>query len=181
MKLRRAIFLYIGAIVLPVCGFVWLGVESFERQRQALNTLQAEKMAAELAERERVAAEDALRSRKGAIARHFFRFENGVLTRPALSSPFPVRTPPEFQDAQRYEDLHQYEQALAAFRKLRSGNHAALALQGVARNLARLGRDAESRAAWKALAAKYPDEHNPAQRPYGIVAAIAAGETNGLL
>jgi len=26
MKLRRAILVYLGAIVLPVCGLVWLGV-----------------------------------------------------------------------------------------------------------------------------------------------------------
>jgi len=45
---RRAILIYIVTIVAPACGLVWLGIQSFERQRQALATLTAEKLAAEL-------------------------------------------------------------------------------------------------------------------------------------
>lgn len=41
---RRAILFYIGTIVTPVCGLLGLGLQSFERQRQALDTLTAEKL-----------------------------------------------------------------------------------------------------------------------------------------
>ncbi|MBL8292307.1 MAG: hypothetical protein JNN08_10755, partial [Bryobacterales bacterium] len=51
---RRAILIYAGAILLPAAGLLWLGVQSTERQRQALATLTAEKLAAELERRARV-------------------------------------------------------------------------------------------------------------------------------
>ena len=57
---------------------MWLGVQSFERQRQALDTLRAEKLATELQTREQNAAETALADHKGPIARHFFRMEGGA-------------------------------------------------------------------------------------------------------
>lgn len=40
---RRAILIYVLTIVIPVCGQLWLDIESFDRQRQALATLGAEK------------------------------------------------------------------------------------------------------------------------------------------
>ncbi|MBL8290986.1 MAG: hypothetical protein JNN08_04075 [Bryobacterales bacterium] len=38
---RRAILIYAGAILLPAAGLLWLGVQSIERQRQALAALTA--------------------------------------------------------------------------------------------------------------------------------------------
>ena len=35
---RRAILIYIATIVAPIEAFVWLGLQSFERQRQALRS-----------------------------------------------------------------------------------------------------------------------------------------------
>lgn len=181
MKLRRPILVYLGAIVLPVCGLVWLGLQSFERQRQAIETLRAERLATEMHAREQAAAETALAEHKGGIARHFFRMDRGVVTQPALTAPLPEQTPPEFREAQRQEDLNRPDLALQAYRKLlESGKRPPLALRGVARSLARLGHHEQARAAWKALAAKYSDERDPAHRPYGIIAAMAAGETGGL-
>lgn len=177
MAAHRAIVLYLGAIVLPVGGLVWLGLQSFERQRQALSALRAQTLAKELAMREHAAAEVALSKRKGPIAKHFFRVQNGVVIEPRLSSPLPLQPPEEYREARRLEDLKQYGRALAEYQRLRHGGHSALALQGVARSLANLGRETESRAAWKLLAAQYPDQRDLAHRPFGIVAALAAGET----
>ena len=180
MKLRRAILVYVCTIVLPVCGFVWLGVQSFDRQRQALDTLRDEKLEAEVLAREQAAAGTALKQGKGAIARFFFRMERGVVTQPALAAPLPDPLPPQFREAQKQEDLNRPDVALEAYRRLLKSKRPGLASFGIARCLAKLGRLHEARDAWRALAAKYPDERDPAQRPYGIVAAIAGGETNGL-
>ena len=181
MKFHRAILVYLGSIVLPVCGLVWLGVQSFERQRQALDTLRAEKLAAEMQTREQASAEMALTQWRGPIARYFFRIEGGVVVQPALAAGLPDPMPPEFQEAQRHEDSNQSELALEAYRKLfQSGKRPALALRGVARTLAKLGRAEEARTEWEMLAVKYRDERDPAHRPYGIVAAMAAGKTDGL-
>jgi signal transduction histidine kinase len=60
------------------------------------------------------------------------------------------------------------------------GERSALALSRVARCLEKLGRHEEARAVWKKLAAAYADERDLSHRPYGIVAAIAAGDTSGL-
>lgn len=51
--------IYLGTIVAPACGLLWLGIQSFERQRQALASLTAEKIETELDARTRAAAERA--------------------------------------------------------------------------------------------------------------------------
>ena len=45
---RRAMLIYLIAIVIPACGLLWLGIQSFERQRQALATLGKEKLETQL-------------------------------------------------------------------------------------------------------------------------------------
>lgn len=38
--------IYVATIVAPVCALLWLGLQSFERQRQAVQTLTTEKLEA---------------------------------------------------------------------------------------------------------------------------------------
>src|ERR1700688_1330940 len=93
---RRAILIYIVSIVTPACVLLWLGIQSFERQRQALASLAAEKLEAELETRMRPAAADALDQnaldqisdrRDHPIAKYFFAIEHGMVVRPALNAP----------------------------------------------------------------------------------------------
>ena len=46
--------------------------------------------------------------------------------------------------------------------------------------LSKLGRETEARNTWRDLARRFPDERDPAGRPYGIVGAMNAGDTAGL-
>lgn len=193
---RRAILIYIVAIVTPVCVLLWLGIQSFERQRQALATLAAEKLEAESEALMRTAAEDALDGhddgradrRDHPIAKFFFTIEHGVVVRPALNAYAPPRRPipPEFLEAEHQElDLKRFDLALESYRKLFvSAKHPGLALNGMARCLAKLGRADEARATWRKLAAAFPgdgpDERDLSHRPFGIVAALEAGDTAGL-
>jgi hypothetical protein len=90
---RRAILIYFGAIVAPVCGLVWLGLESFERQRQSLASLTAEKLANAVETRTRAAAATALAKPGEPIAQYSFIWEHGVVTRPALHAAPPAPLP----------------------------------------------------------------------------------------
>src|ERR1041385_9090962 len=72
---RRAILIYVAAIVLPAGALLWLGIQSFKRQRGALATLAAEKLAAT--------------TESSTIARHFTirsngTFREGDFGRPAI-------------------------------------------------------------------------------------------------
>jgi len=179
---RRAILIYVATIVAPACGLVWLGVQSFERQRQALAALTAEKLATEMEAVLRTAAERALVLHAHPVAKYFFTIEHGTVTRPPLYAPPPVPVPREFSEAERQElDGNRPDLALEGYRKLLAAHqHDSLALSRVARCLAKLGRQDEARAAWRTLAQSYPDELDPFQRPYGIVAAIESGDTADL-
>ena len=53
---RRAVLIYLLTIVFPVCVLLWLGIQSFDRQREALATLTEEKLAAAIDTRTREAA-----------------------------------------------------------------------------------------------------------------------------
>jgi signal transduction histidine kinase len=97
-------------------------------------------------------------------------------------APLPRPTPAEFLEAERQElalgrpDLAMpMYQALAAQRIQES-----LALNFIARCLTRLNRIEEARAIWRRLVNEFPNDRDLAHRPYGIVAAIAAGDTAGL-
>jgi len=179
---RRAILIYVATIVAPACGLVWLGVQSFERQRQALAALTAEKLATEMEAVLRTAAERALVLHAHPVAKYFFTIEHGTVTRPPLYAPPPVPVPREFSEAERQElDGNRPDLALEGYRKLLAAHqHDSLALSRVARCLAKLGRQDEARAAWRTLAQSYPDERDPFHRPYGIVAAIESGDTADL-
>jgi tetratricopeptide (TPR) repeat protein len=179
---RRAILIYAGTIVVPVCALLWLGIQSLERQQQALTTLTAEKFATELDRRLRSAAHVALSRGSNPVARYFFTIDHGTVSRPLLEAAPPAPTPPEFLDAERVEiDLNRPDLALEPYRKLVASNKwQALALSRVARCLTKLGRSDEARAAWRKLARAYPDERDLSHRPYGIVGAIESGDTAGL-
>jgi signal transduction histidine kinase len=179
---RRAILIYTVTIVTPACGLLWLGIQSFERQQQALATLAAEKLQAESEARIRTAAEEALTRHENPIAKYFFSIEHGIVLHPALNSPPRLTVPPEFLEAEHQElDLNRFDLALDSYRKVQASHqHESLALSGIARCLAKLGRENEARATWRKLAASFPDERDLSHRPYGIVAALAAGDTAGL-
>lgn len=179
---RRAILIYIVAIAMPVCGLLWLGIQSFERQRQALASLAAEKLASESDARMRIAAKEALARHDHPIAKYFFTIEHGVVVQPALQAPPRQPVPTEFIEAQHRElDLNRADLGLDSYRELlASHRRESLALSGIARCLEKLGRKDEARATWRNLAASYPDEKDLSHRPFGIVAAIAAGDTAGL-
>jgi signal transduction histidine kinase len=188
---RRAILIYVVTIVTPVCVLLWLGIQSFERQRQALANLAAEKLEAELESRMRAAGADALDHdvldhnsdrHDYPIAKYFFAIDHGVVVRPALNAPPRLPVPPEFVEAEHQElDLNRFDLALELYRKLLTTHRReSLALSGMARCLAKLGREEEARATWRKLAASFPDERDLSHRPFGIVAALAAGDTAGL-
>ena len=179
---QRAILIYCVAIVAPACVVLWLGIQSFERQHEALANLASERLAAEEEKALDAAARDALERGQGPVARYFFRIEHGVVTKPALQAAPRDPSPAEFADAERKEfAANQTEAALAAYRELANAHrHEALALSGVARCLAKLGRVDEARAVWRNLASEFADDRDQSHRPFGIVAAMEAGDTQGL-
>ena len=178
--MKRGVILYIGTIVVPACVLLGLGIQSFQRQRQVVETLTAEKLAADLDTRTRDAAEAALVDHTHPVARFFFEIENGKLIRPAVNASLPEPLPAEFVEADRLE-ADRPDVALLSYQKiLSSGLRQSLALAGIARCLSILGRDEEARATWRKLAADFPDDRDLSHRPYGIVAAINAGDTEGL-
>lgn len=178
---RRAVLIYLVTIVCPVCLLLWLGIRSFDRQRQALATLTAEKLAVAIDARTREAAGLAFQQPAHPIATHFFRIERGEIVQPALRAPLPDRPSPAFLDVERFESTRP-ELALQAYRRLAEGrDRPGLALSRMARCLTALGRAEEARTVWRKLARAFPDERDLSRRPFGIVAAIQAGETTGLL
>jgi signal transduction histidine kinase len=179
---RRAILIYIGTIVVPMAAFLWLGVDSFEQQRQLLVARTNERVAAETQLRTRRAAEEALAPSGGRhpIVQHRFTIENGQLVLPALRAPLPDPVPEAFSEPLRLES-NRPDLALLAYRRLlEGGTRPSLALEGIARCFDRMGRGDEARDTWRTLARMYPDERTLSHRPYGIVAAINAGDTAGL-
>jgi signal transduction histidine kinase len=179
-RLRRAIVVYIGTIVVPACAFLWLGIQSFDRQRQALETLRADSLTRETELRVRAEAAVAFDEPDHPIVRHRFEMRNGVLTRPALHGPVPAPLPLSFLEADSIE-ADRPELALESYRELLArGEKKSLALARIARILTRLGREQEARATWRRLAAEFPDERDLAHRPYGIVGALEAGDSGDL-
>lgn len=174
--------LYLATIVAPVCVLLWLGLDSFERQRQAIQALSNEKLDANVESEARAAAAAAFINRRHPIAKHFFVIDQGQVVEPALRTPLPRAVPPEFAAAERQElVLKRPDLALPQYRALLGRHrHDSLALQFIARSLSALGRDNEARDAWRRLARQFPDDRDLAGRPYGIVAAINAGDTTGL-
>jgi len=179
---RRALLIYVSTIVAPVCALLWLGLQSFERQRQSLQSLTRDKLAADVDADARRAAAQAFADGKHPIARTFFLTDQGRVVEPRLHAPLPQLPPPELAEAERLEIAQQRpDLALAQYRAL-AARHVSegLSLLGVARSLAALGRTAEERDVWRTLAARFPDDRDLAGRPFGIVAAINAGDKAGL-
>jgi tetratricopeptide (TPR) repeat protein len=179
---RRAILIYLGTIVVPAVLLLYLGINTFELQRQNLARLKEAKLAADLRVQTLAAAESVFAGQRHVIAQHFFEIEQGVVTRPALRSGFRLDIPPEFQEAEHVElNLNQPDKAVTLYRKLAATHHQkALAWSRVARCLEKLGRQEEARETWRKIATTYPDDLDSSLRPYGIVAAIEAGDTAGL-
>jgi signal transduction histidine kinase len=182
MRVPKLVLIYLGTIVIPAGVLMWLGAQSFERQRQALAALTAEKLSTEMQKQLRQTAEGAFIDREHPIAKIFFRIQDGMVVQPALYSALPQPLPSDFSGAENQElALNRPDLALDSYRKLLEAHkHDALAMSRIARCLAKLGRDEEARSVWRTLAMQYPDERDLSHRPYGIVAAIAAGDTAGL-
>jgi signal transduction histidine kinase len=178
---RRAILIYLGTIVAPMAALVWLAVESLERQGEALRTQTAARLEQELTARTETAARAAFGDSEHPIVEHRFIIESGALRSPSLRAPLSDGLPPEFAEAYALEADGQFGPALAAFRSLLERDaRKSLALFGIARCLDRLGRRDEALQAWRRLANEYADERDLSHRPYGITAAIEAGDTDGL-
>jgi signal transduction histidine kinase len=171
-----------AAIVAPAAVLLWLGIQTFERQHQAYVTLAAEKLSAELEARIHTAASAAFADNNQPIAKTFFVIERGRVILPVLHTPPRLPIPENFTEADQQElTQNRPELALASYRKLLATHQReSLALNGIARCLAKLGRDAEARAAWRNLAKSYPNDRDLSHRPYGIVAAIEADDKAGL-
>jgi signal transduction histidine kinase len=186
---RRAILVYLVAIVAPVAALVWLGIDTVQRQRNLIAQQARAAVAAELSRRTEAAGKAAFTG-PHPIIHHTFAYESGMLVRPLLRAPFSDNVPDELVDAYRQESAGQIDLALASFRsflaeRTRTGRTSsrrslALALDGMARCLDKLERPDEARARWRQLAREFPDDRDLSHRPYGIVAAIAAQETDGL-
>jgi signal transduction histidine kinase len=177
---RRAILIYVGTIVIPAAVLVWLGTHSFEIQRQSLEILRAQSLDSDMKAAELEAAKTALDEGSHPIANHFFTIEDGQVVQPALRSPLPELLPTEFLEAGLLEETRP-ELALDTYRRLLATHgRKALALAGIARSLWKTGQEEKAQETWRTLAASYPDERDPAHRPYGIVAALYAEHTEGL-
>jgi hypothetical protein len=175
---RRTVVLYLLTIVLPGVVFLWLGIRAFEDKRDALIALRTLAVENALNERTLDEARKALDDPHHSIVDYTFVFEDGKLVDPVMDEPLPDPPPPEFVEAYRQQSDHPAA-ALALFEQLRK-TRPALALQGIAQSLNALGRKDDARSAWKTLAASYPDERDLSRQPFGLVAALAAGETAGL-
>ncbi len=180
---RRATLIYLATVVVPIGALLWLGLQSFDRQRQAVRTLRAEQLATAVDAAAKAEAASALRDRSSSpIAGTFFVIDRGEVIEPALHSPAPRPVPREIADIERQE-LTQKRPDLAVPRYqalITKHTHESLARQFLARSLSTLGREAEAREQWRALATNFPDDRDLAGRPYGIVGAINSGDTKGL-
>jgi signal transduction histidine kinase len=178
---RRTIAIYVVTIVIPACVLLYLGITTFRQQSRNLAALRAEKLASDLKEKSFAAAEAVFSGQTHPIAQYSFVIDNGLVIQPALRAPVARSLPTEFTVAQHLEDTRRFEDALTAYRRLYDSSPSkGLALSGIARSLKNLSHADEAKAAWRELASKYPDELNLSGRPFGIIAAIEAGDREGL-
>ena len=180
LRYRRAILIYVGTIVVPVALFVWLVFESFEQQRKTLQERTQQQVATLIKEGTDDAVRQAFDDPDHEIIGYAFTIRDGEVVDPMVGEPLPDSPPAAFDEAERLEQTSP-QLALAAYRALlAANNHPALALWRIGRCLDRLGKADDARATWRELAAKYPNERDPSHRPFGILAAIAAQDTDGL-
>src|SRR5688500_2181452 len=100
---RRALVIYVLTVVLPVGGLLALGLHAFDLQRQAVATLQAEKLSAAIDAAIEDAARQAFSVPDHPIARHRLEFLGGVLDKPRLFAPLPAAPPSELAPAYALE------------------------------------------------------------------------------
>lgn len=200
---RKAVLLYLAAIVAPALVLLYLGLRSVQQQRRAVDLLvetnrrlSAERLAAELENRTRSLAAECLRAQTEPppfhqvhpIARHYFLIEGGGVRWPALRTPpsrMPEGLPEIFQQAQDLElRSGRLEDALAAYRRgyelARSDAARALALSRIARCEGKLSRAEAAALSWKALLEKFGSLSDPSHRPYGLIARFELGQIDGL-
>ena len=118
---RRAVLIYLLTIVFPVCILLWLGIRSFDRQREALATLTGEKLAATIDTRTREAAGLAFQTPSHPIAAHFFKIEQGEIVRPGAARPVAVPTCASVPRSRTLESAGP-DLALAVYRRLAGGS-----------------------------------------------------------
>ena len=177
----RAILVYLVTIVVPVCAFVWLGLQSFERQRSILNRLAQERLQSELETATREAAEAAFGDLRHPIVKYTFLIERGDVIRPALYAALPRPTPSYLSEAERLLAAGHAAAALERYQRvLAERPRNCLALQGVALSFERLAQPDAAQKIWRTLASDYADERTLSHRPFGAVAALNAGDTAGL-
>lgn len=182
-RYRRAILIFLIAIVGPSLALLWLGIRSFQRQREATQILARQNVEATLRARTLEAAAAAFADRSHPFARAFFTMADGRVVEPANigPSPLPDFTPPRLADADRLERSGRITEALASYRRLLGqGVHPPLVLSRIARCLVKLGRTDEARATWRRLATSHPDALDLSHRPFGLVAAVESGDIDGL-
>ena len=100
---RRAILIYMVAIVAPSAVLLWLGIQTFERQHQSYVTLASERLSAELEARIHAAASAAFADSDQPIAKAFFVIERGRVIRPGLHTPLRLPIPESFTEADQQE------------------------------------------------------------------------------
>src|SRR5262245_18781843 len=118
---RRAILIYVGTIVVPAAAFLWLGLRSFETQRQALVERTNQQVAALLLERTEDAARDALKNPGHPIIQYAFTMKGGVIVDPLIDEPFEESPPAAFDEAERLEQRSPGK-ALDSYRTLLKAN-----------------------------------------------------------
>src|SRR6516164_7520250 len=131
---RRSILIYVAAIVAPAAVLLWLGIQTFERQREAYMVLAREKLSAELESRTRTAVVAAFADHHAAIAKYFFAMEHGEVVQPVLHTPPRLPVPEDYAEADYQEFvLNRPDLAVESYRKLLiSQNHESFALSGIA-------------------------------------------------
>ena len=166
---RRSILIYVATVVVPIGALLWLGLQSFERQREALETLRRQTLEAAVDAESRAAAAMAFQTRRHPIAKTFFVLQQGRVVEPALRSPLPQPTTAGFAEpdpelARRRPDL-----ALPIHRPLAQRHeHESIALQLTARCLTSLGHPDEAKATWRAWPQSFPDDRNSRAAPTGL-------------
>lgn len=195
--MRRSILLYLFGITIPALVLLYLGLQSVERQQQAIaglaesnRLLAAEKLADRLQKRSRDLALACLQhSESGCeIATHFFTFSGGRLISPrvrSLTHSNPALLPPAFHQAEILEiQQHRVEEALTAYRAVHlsavPASLKALTLNRMARCLDKLQRKSEAQSAWRQLLREYGILYDPAGRPYSLTARFELGLTEGI-
>jgi signal transduction histidine kinase len=202
-RLTRAIFIYLFAIAAPALVLLYMGLQSVQRQHEAIRTLAGsnramanEKVAAEMERRSVELARQCLLGQQPSppfrlrppIVRYYFVIENGAVVYPRLLTPLPHEpdgTPQAFHDAETLEIKEgKIREALTAYQAVYAASASkpvkALALSRVARCQERLQDRQAAAAAWRTLENGYGDLYDPLHRPYALTARLELNRVDGL-